>query len=228
MLSLRYQSMFSATVTLSPYHQRYPNPGVKPVRQGGHFSSAKHMRYPTSWSLYGCRYSEIRPPLLCKLISNIVSQLTAEQVASPLRCNSSAATADSSSLVETYKRSQVFSNLIDLLANHSTSTINHYAMGIPDEQIHPVATGEAAKTVTTHQQIQELIFYAGWVRSIIKLPPQILRLTIILQFCPFVQRTWITLEERGIPYQYKEVNPYKKAKHFLGTSYLAQFPFNDC
>ncbi|EIN06772.1 glutathione-S-transferase [Punctularia strigosozonata HHB-11173 SS5] len=34
-------------------------------------------------------------------------------------------------------------------------------------------------------------------------------------FCPFVQRTWITLEEKNIPYQYKEVNPYKKEKHFL-------------
>ena len=38
----------------------------------------------------------------------------------------------------------------------------------------------------------------------------------IIQFCPFVQRTWIALEEKGIPYQYKEVNPYKKEKHFLG------------
>ncbi len=36
------------------------------------------------------------------------------------------------------------------------------------------------------------------------------------QFCPFVQRTWICLEEKGLPYQYKEVNPYKKEKHFLG------------
>ena len=40
------------------------------------------------------------------------------------------------------------------------------------------------------------------------------------QFCPYVQRAWITLEERGIPYQYKEVNPYKKEKHFLGASCL--------
>ncbi|THH33085.1 hypothetical protein EUX98_g1139 [Antrodiella citrinella] len=30
------------------------------------------------------------------------------------------------------------------------------------------------------------------------------------RFCPFVYRTWITLEERGVPYQYKEVNPYDK------------------
>ncbi len=36
------------------------------------------------------------------------------------------------------------------------------------------------------------------------------------KFCPFVQRTWIALEEKGIPYQYKEVNPYKRESHFLG------------
>ncbi|KAI0050793.1 glutathione-S-transferase [Auriscalpium vulgare] len=69
-------------------------------------------------------------------------------------------------------------------------------MGIPDEQIFPHATGEALKTVERHSEPQELVFWAGW-------------------FCPFVQRTWITLEEKGIPYQYKEVNPYRKEKHFL-------------
>ncbi|GJE91384.1 glutathione S-transferase family protein [Phanerochaete sordida] len=69
-------------------------------------------------------------------------------------------------------------------------------MPVPDEKIFPHATGVAAKTVEEHQAPQDLVFYAGW-------------------FCPFVQRTWITLEERGIPYQYKEVNPYKKEKHFL-------------
>lgn len=72
-------------------------------------------------------------------------------------------------------------------------------MGIPDEQIHPVATGAAAKVVADHQPPQELIFHAGW-------------------FCPFVQRTWIALEERGVPYQYNEVNPYKKEPHFLAIN----------
>lgn len=37
-------------------------------------------------------------------------------------------------------------------------------MGIPDEQIFPHATGAAARTVEQHQEPQELIFYAGWVR----------------------------------------------------------------
>jgi len=69
-------------------------------------------------------------------------------------------------------------------------------MSLPDAQIYPHATGAAAETVAKHQEPQDLVFWAGW-------------------FCPFVQRTWISLEERGIPYQYKEVNPYKKEKHFL-------------
>ncbi|KAL6305201.1 glutathione-S-transferase [Sparassis latifolia] len=69
-------------------------------------------------------------------------------------------------------------------------------MSIPDERFFPYATGLAAQTVEKHQQPQDLIFYAGW-------------------FCPFVHRSWIALEEKGIPYQYKEVNPYKKENHFL-------------
>ncbi|KAK4703032.1 glutathione S-transferase, partial [Phenoliferia sp. Uapishka_3] len=35
------------------------------------------------------------------------------------------------------------------------------------------------------------------------------------RFCPFNQRAWVALEEKGIPYQYKEVNPYHKTKDFL-------------
>ncbi|KAI6119017.1 glutathione S-transferase [Pisolithus croceorrhizus] len=69
-------------------------------------------------------------------------------------------------------------------------------MAPPDANIHPVATGRAAETVARHQDPQELTFYSGW-------------------FCPFNQRVWIALEEKGIPYQYKEVNPYKKEEHFL-------------
>ncbi|KDQ50916.1 hypothetical protein JAAARDRAFT_41703 [Jaapia argillacea MUCL 33604] len=68
-----------------------------------------------------------------------------------------------------------------------------------DGQVFPHATGAALATVERHQESQDLVFYAGW-------------------FCPYVQRTWIALEERGIPYQYKEVNPYKKEKHFLAIN----------
>lgn len=34
-------------------------------------------------------------------------------------------------------------------------------------------------------------------------------------FCPFNQRVWIALEAKGILYQLKEVNPYKKEADFL-------------
>ncbi|KII95625.1 hypothetical protein PLICRDRAFT_97369 [Plicaturopsis crispa FD-325 SS-3] len=72
-------------------------------------------------------------------------------------------------------------------------------MSTPDRNIFPHATGAAAATVKNHEQPADLVYYAGW-------------------FCPYVQRGWIALEERGIPYQYKEVNPYKKEKHFLAIN----------
>lgn len=105
-------------------------------------------------------------------------------------------------------------------------------MGIPDEQIHPSATGAAANTVEQHQDPQDLVFYAGWVRIKWNVQCVTSQLTTYHQskFCPYVQRSWIVLEEKGIPYQYKEVNPYKKEKHFLGepppalASYLKKRP----
>ncbi|KAF9486043.1 glutathione S-transferase [Pholiota conissans] len=72
-------------------------------------------------------------------------------------------------------------------------------MGIPEENIYPHATGAAEALVAKHQEPQDLVFYAGW-------------------FCPYVQRAWVALEEKGIPYQYKEVNPYKKEPHFLSIN----------
>jgi len=66
-------------------------------------------------------------------------------------------------------------------------------------EIHPEATGNAKEIVKQHQSPQELILYSGW-------------------FCPFVQRVWIALEEKGIPYQYMEENPYHKDAEFLKIS----------
>ncbi|KIW79308.1 hypothetical protein Z517_05920 [Fonsecaea pedrosoi CBS 271.37] len=61
----------------------------------------------------------------------------------------------------------------------------------PDADIYPEATGAAAKIVAAHQKDEPITLYSGW-------------------FCPFVQRAWITLEEKQIPYKYVEINPYRK------------------
>ncbi|KXJ91033.1 glutathione transferase omega-1 [Microdochium bolleyi] len=66
----------------------------------------------------------------------------------------------------------------------------------PDADLHPVATGLAKSVVDQHSAEQPLKLFAGW-------------------FCPFVQRVWITLEEKKIPYQYIEVNPYHKGEQLM-------------
>jgi glutathione S-transferase len=76
---------------------------------------------------------------------------------------------------------------------------------IADEHIHPQATEEAAKTVEAHSSKQELVFYCGW-------------------FCPFAHRTWLALEEKELPYEYREVNPFKKEKEFLEINPLGLVP----
>lgn len=66
----------------------------------------------------------------------------------------------------------------------------------PDSNLFPHATGLAQKIVDDHQTEQPLKLYSGW-------------------FCPFVQRAWTVLEEKKIPYQYIEVNPYHKPDSLL-------------
>ena len=63
-------------------------------------------------------------------------------------------------------------------------------------RFHPIATGPSAQVVQNHQDPADIVLWGGW-------------------FCPFTQRCWIVLEEKGICYQYKEVNPYLKEKSFL-------------
>ncbi|KAK8874973.1 glutathione S-transferase [Apiospora arundinis] len=69
-------------------------------------------------------------------------------------------------------------------------------MPMPDADLHPVATGLAKETVDKHAAEQPLKLFAGW-------------------FCPFVQRVWLALEEKKIPYQYIEVNPYHKGEQLM-------------
>ncbi|KAK7911160.1 Glutathione S-transferase omega-1 [Apiospora marii] len=60
-------------------------------------------------------------------------------------------------------------------------------------------TGAAAKLADAHAEEHPLKLYGGW-------------------FCPFVQRSWIVLEEKKIPYEYREINPYKKEAEFLALN----------
>lgn len=70
----------------------------------------------------------------------------------------------------------------------------------PDSNLHPVATGPAAHIVAARQTSSApLKLYSGW-------------------FCPFVQRVWSVLEEKEIPYQYIEVNPYNKPASLLALN----------
>nr|OQO27917.1 hypothetical protein B0A51_06416 [Rachicladosporium sp. CCFEE 5018] len=69
----------------------------------------------------------------------------------------------------------------------------------PDANLHPVATGSAKAVVDYHQREQPLKLYSGW-------------------FCPFVQRPWSILQEKSIPYQYIEVNPYHKPQSLLSLN----------
>ncbi|KAL8968195.1 MAG: hypothetical protein Q9183_002574 [Haloplaca sp. 2 TL-2023] len=56
---------------------------------------------------------------------------------------------------------------------------------------HKKATGAALVTVKKHSKEHDLKLYGSC-------------------FCPFVQRVWISLQLKGIEYQYIEVDPYKK------------------
>jgi len=69
-------------------------------------------------------------------------------------------------------------------------------MSHPDANVYHEATGLAKELVKKHSAPQPLKLYSGW-------------------FCPFVQRAWVVLEEKGIPYQYIEVNPYNKPESLM-------------
>lgn len=68
-----------------------------------------------------------------------------------------------------------------------------------DTSLPPEPSGEAAILAAQHADPHPLKLYGGW-------------------FCPFVQRSWIVLEEKKIFYQYIEINPYKKEKAFLAMN----------
>ncbi|KAI9788761.1 MAG: hypothetical protein M1833_002890 [Piccolia ochrophora] len=61
---------------------------------------------------------------------------------------------------------------------------------------HKKATGAALVTVKKHSKETDLKLFGSC-------------------FCPFVQRVWISLEVKGLSYQYIEVDPYKKPESLL-------------
>ncbi|EXJ92952.1 glutathione S-transferase [Capronia epimyces CBS 606.96] len=69
-------------------------------------------------------------------------------------------------------------------------------MSSVDTSLHPHTSRRAAQFAKAHSTPNPLVLYGGW-------------------FCPFVQRTWITLHEKNIPHQYVEINPYEKDAEFL-------------
>lgn len=82
-------------------------------------------------------------------------------------------------------------------------------MGSVDTELYPKASGLAESLVAAHSDPQPLKLYSGW-------------------FCPFVQRAWLVLEEKKIPYQYIEINPYQKAKSFLDLNPRGLVPTLGC
>ncbi|UNI20493.1 Glutathione transferase [Purpureocillium takamizusanense] len=68
-----------------------------------------------------------------------------------------------------------------------------------DTSLPPETTGAAADLAARHAADHPLKLYGGW-------------------FCPFVQRSWITLVEKRIPHQYIEINPYRKEASFLAMN----------
>ncbi|KAH8731096.1 hypothetical protein GQ44DRAFT_605013 [Phaeosphaeriaceae sp. PMI808] len=64
---------------------------------------------------------------------------------------------------------------------------------------HKKATGNALTTVKNHSKEDDLKLYGS-------------------AFCPFVQRVWISLEHKQIPYQYIEVDPYRKPQTLLDVN----------
>jgi glutathione S-transferase len=103
-------------------------------------------------------------------------------------------------------------------------------MAIPDADIHPTATGHALKTVEAHQDPAAVVLYSG-EQLVDHISNGMIPIGANLGwFCPFVQRVWLALEEKGISYrksrsgrsfledtyrtiqfvEYKEENPYHK------------------
>ena len=81
--------------------------------------------------------------------------------------------------------------------NGSKQDLDPNQGGDPNKKTyHKRATGEALKTADAHSVDHDLKLYGSC-------------------FCPFVHRVWISLEHKGLDYQYIEVDVYRKPKLLL-------------
>ncbi|KAI3476423.1 hypothetical protein L1887_61988 [Cichorium endivia] len=89
--------------------------------------------------------------------------------------------------------------LPSLKATITTSAPRNMSKPAPrhkDATYHTECTGQALDTVKAHSSPSELTLFGAC-------------------FCPFVHRVWIALEYLQAPYQYREVDPYKKPADLL-------------
>lgn len=81
---------------------------------------------------------------------------------------------------------------------------------------HNMATGQAQLTVKKRSKECDLKLYGNcsWQVDIISIPT-LMHQIITVNSSPFVQKVWIALEMKGIPYQYIEVDPQIKKPDLL-------------
>lgn len=72
-------------------------------------------------------------------------------------------------------------------------------MSTAKKSYHTSPTGAALTTANNHSTPQPLKLHGSC-------------------FCPFVQRVWISLEHKSLPYQYLETDPYAKPPHLLSLN----------
>lgn len=77
-----------------------------------------------------------------------------------------------------------------------------------EEHLHPQATGATTELALAHSAEHPLKLYSNWVY-------------------PFVQRAWIVLKEKRIPYQYIAINPYEKTEFLLSGDIIIHRQFSN-
>jgi glutathione S-transferase len=108
----------------------------------------------------------------------------------------------------------------DQVPSRSTMTDTNQGGDPSKKTYHKKATGNALTTVKNHSKDDDLKIYgsAFWYVTIPFMTPFFPPTTTDPSHSPFVQRVWISLEHKHIPYQYIEVDPYKKPQSLLDVN----------